>query len=82
MPKKPLPQFVSPMQASSVKEPFDSLDWILRPNSMGIERSQSSILLGKLGLWSRNQSLTFRTQISDHSRRGQSIEAPLDNIGW
>ena len=28
MPKKPLPQFVPPMQASSVKEPFDSTDWI------------------------------------------------------
>jgi hypothetical protein len=28
MPKKPLPQFVAPMQASSVKEPFDSPDWI------------------------------------------------------
>jgi ATP-dependent DNA ligase len=28
MPKKPLPQFVPPMQASSVKEPFDSPDWI------------------------------------------------------
>ena len=28
MPKKPLPDFVAPMQASSVKEPFDSPDWI------------------------------------------------------
>jgi ATP-dependent DNA ligase len=28
MPKEPLPQFVSPMQASSVKEPFDPPDWI------------------------------------------------------
>jgi hypothetical protein len=28
MPGKPLPQFVAPMQASSVKKPFDSRDWI------------------------------------------------------
>ncbi len=28
MPKKQLPDFVAPMQASSVKEPFDSPDWI------------------------------------------------------
>jgi hypothetical protein len=28
MPKKLLPQFVAPMQASSVKAPFDSSDWI------------------------------------------------------
>jgi bifunctional non-homologous end joining protein LigD len=28
MPKKPLPQFIEPMQASSVKEPFNSPDWI------------------------------------------------------
>jgi ATP-dependent DNA ligase len=28
MPKKPLPKFVAPMQASSVKKPFDSPDWI------------------------------------------------------
>jgi hypothetical protein len=28
MPKKPLPDFVAPMQASFVKEPFDSMDWI------------------------------------------------------
>jgi bifunctional non-homologous end joining protein LigD len=28
MPKKPVPDFVAPIQASSVKEPFDSPDWI------------------------------------------------------
>ena len=28
MPKKALPQFVAPKQASSVKEPFDSPNWI------------------------------------------------------
>jgi bifunctional non-homologous end joining protein LigD len=28
MAKKPLPEFVPPMTANSVKEPFDSPDWI------------------------------------------------------
>ena len=28
MPKKALPQFVAPMMASSVKEPFNDPDWI------------------------------------------------------
>ena len=28
MAKKQLPDFVAPMQASSVKEPFDGPDWI------------------------------------------------------
>ena len=28
MPKKPLPDFIAPMQASSIKKPFDSPDWI------------------------------------------------------
>jgi hypothetical protein len=31
MPKKPLPQFVSPMAAASAKEPFDGPDWICEP---------------------------------------------------
>jgi bifunctional non-homologous end joining protein LigD len=28
MPKKPPPEFVAPMQASSVKKPFDSPNWV------------------------------------------------------
>jgi hypothetical protein len=28
MPKERLPQFIQPMQASSVKEPFNHRDWI------------------------------------------------------
>jgi len=35
MPEKPLPQFVVPMQASSVKEPFDSPDWIFETKRDG-----------------------------------------------
>jgi hypothetical protein len=31
MPNKPLPQFVSPMAAASMKEPFDTPDWIFEP---------------------------------------------------
>jgi ATP-dependent DNA ligase len=36
MPKKPLPQFVAPMQASSVKKPFDSPDWIFETKLDGL----------------------------------------------
>jgi len=28
MSKKPIPEFIAPMMASVVKEPFDSPDWI------------------------------------------------------
>jgi len=35
MPNKPLPQFVAPMAAASVKETFDSPDWIFEPKLDG-----------------------------------------------
>jgi hypothetical protein len=35
MPNKPLPQFVAPMAAASVKEPFDSLIGFMRPKLDG-----------------------------------------------
>jgi ATP-dependent DNA ligase len=44
MPKKPLPQFVPPMQASSVKEPFGSPDWIFETKLDGYRAHQFSRL--------------------------------------
>jgi hypothetical protein len=43
MVKKPLPEFVPPMMANSVKEPFDSPDWIFEaPLAKGeLGRSQA-----------------------------------------
>jgi hypothetical protein len=41
MPVKPLPQFVEPMQASSVKEPFDSQDWIFETMLEQLSRNRS-----------------------------------------
>jgi ATP-dependent DNA ligase len=35
MPKKPLPQFLAPMAAAFVKEPFDSPDRIFEPKLDG-----------------------------------------------
>jgi hypothetical protein len=35
MPNKPFPQFAAPMTAASVKEPFDSPDWIFEPKLAG-----------------------------------------------
>jgi ATP-dependent DNA ligase len=33
--RKPMPQFVTPMEASSVKAPFDSPDWIFETKMDG-----------------------------------------------
>jgi ATP-dependent DNA ligase len=54
MPKKPLPQFVPPMQASSVKEPFDSPDWIFETKLDGYRAIAVIDATGKARLWSRN----------------------------
>jgi len=55
MPKNPLPDFVAPMQASSVKEPFDSPDWIFETKLDGYRAVAVIDATGKARLWSRNQ---------------------------
>src|SRR6266404_5384002 len=54
MPKKLLPQFVPPMQASSVKEPFDSPDRIFETKLDGYRAIAVIDSTGKARLWSRN----------------------------
>jgi bifunctional non-homologous end joining protein LigD len=54
MPKKPLPRFVAPMQASSVKEPFDSPDWIFETKLDGYRAIAVIDSTGKARIWSRN----------------------------
>jgi hypothetical protein len=54
MPNKPLPQFVAPMAAGSVKEPFDSTDWIFEPKLDGYRAITVIDSTGKARLWSRN----------------------------
>jgi bifunctional non-homologous end joining protein LigD len=54
MPKKPLPQFVPPMQASSVKEPFDSPGRIFEAKLDGYRAIAVIDPTGKARLWSRN----------------------------
>ena len=54
MPRKSLPQFVAPMQASSVKEPFDSSDWIFESKLDGYRAMAVIDSTGKARLWSRN----------------------------
>jgi bifunctional non-homologous end joining protein LigD len=54
MHKKPLPDFVAPMQASSVKEPFDSPDWIFETKLDGYRAIAVIDATGKARLWSRN----------------------------
>src|SRR5258708_37006158 len=55
MSKKPLPQFVAPMQASSVKEPFDSPDWIFETTMDGYRAIAVIDSTGKARIWSRNR---------------------------
>jgi bifunctional non-homologous end joining protein LigD len=54
MAKKPLPQFVAPMHASSVKEPFDSPDWIFESKLDGYRAIAVIDSTGKTRIWSRN----------------------------
>jgi ATP-dependent DNA ligase len=54
MPKKVLPIFVSPMMAFSVKEPFDSPDWILEVKLDGYRGITVFDSVGRPHLWSRN----------------------------
>src|SRR5260221_12438742 len=54
MPKKQLPDFVAPMQASSVKEPFDSPDWIFETKLDGYRAIAVIDSTGKARLWSRS----------------------------
>jgi bifunctional non-homologous end joining protein LigD len=54
MPNKSLPQFVEPMAATSVKEPFDSPDWIFEPKLDGYRAITVIDSTGKARLWSRN----------------------------
>jgi bifunctional non-homologous end joining protein LigD len=55
MPKKPLPQFVAPMQASSFKEAFDSPDWIFETKMDGYRAIAVIDSTGKARIWSRNR---------------------------
>ena len=55
MPEKPLPDFVAPMQASSVKEPFDSPDWIFETKLDGYRAIAVIDSTGKARIWSRNR---------------------------
>ena len=69
MPKKPLPQFVAPMQASSVKEPFESPDWIFETK---LDASRTTLALGCL----RNvlaQAIPFRAELSFFMGSNQRI---------
>lgn len=55
MPRKMLPEFVEPMQASSVQKPFDSLDWIFETKLDGYRAIAVINPAGKARIWSRNR---------------------------
>src|ERR1700751_2695506 len=54
MAKKTLPDFVPPMMANSVKEPFDSPNWIFEIKLDGYRAITVFDAAGKPRLWSRN----------------------------
>ena len=53
--KKPFPDLIGPMMASSVKEPFDSPDWIFETKLDGFRAIAVIDSAGKARIWSRNQ---------------------------
>jgi bifunctional non-homologous end joining protein LigD len=55
MSRKPLPQFVTPMMASVVKEPFDHPDWIFETKLDGFRAIAVIDSAGQARLWSRNR---------------------------
>jgi bifunctional non-homologous end joining protein LigD len=52
---KSLPEFVIPMMASVVKEPFDSPDWIFETKLDGFRTIAVIDSTGKARIWSRNR---------------------------
>jgi bifunctional non-homologous end joining protein LigD len=54
VPRTPLPEFVSPMMASCVKEPFDDSDWIFETKLDGYRAIAVIDSAGKTRIWSRN----------------------------
>jgi bifunctional non-homologous end joining protein LigD len=53
--KKPLPEFVAPMMASTVKKPFNDPDWIFETKLDGYRAIAVIDSTGKVRLWSRNR---------------------------
>ncbi|MBV8483870.1 MAG: non-homologous end-joining DNA ligase [Verrucomicrobia bacterium] len=54
MSKRPFPEFVAPMMANTVKEPFDHPDWIFEPKLDGYRAIAVIDEAGQPHLWSRN----------------------------
>jgi bifunctional non-homologous end joining protein LigD len=55
MAKPSLPEFIAPMQAALVNEPFDSPDWIFETKLDGYRAIAVIDSAGKARLWSRNR---------------------------
>jgi bifunctional non-homologous end joining protein LigD len=53
--KRPFPEFIEPMMASSAKEPFDSSDWIFETKLDGYRAIAVIDSTGKARIWSRNR---------------------------
>jgi bifunctional non-homologous end joining protein LigD len=90
MPKRPLPQFVDPMQPSSVKKPFNSPDWIFETKLDGYRAIAVIDSTGKARIWSRNhlpleqKFPTIQSAVSHLNLRSTILDSEivaLDNEG-
>ena len=73
MAKKSFPVFVSPMMANSVKEPFDSPDWIFEMKLDGYRAINVIERPGSARVWSRN-GLTLEKKIPAISKALTHLE--------
>jgi bifunctional non-homologous end joining protein LigD len=55
MAKKPLPQFIEPMMASVVRDPFDNTDWIFETKLDGFRAIALIDSVGTSRIWTRSK---------------------------
>ena len=80
MAKKPLPQFIDPMMASVIRDPFDNTDWIFETKLDGFRAIALIDSAGKARMVP--QSVIAGNKVPDGAGCDRSIEAALDDSGW
>jgi len=76
LPSAPMPHEISPMLATSVKEPFDDPDWLFEIKLDGY-RCVAEVERGKVRLYSRN-NVSFNRSFAEIARAMQSV--PRDAV--
>jgi ATP-dependent DNA ligase len=81
MAKKTFPTFVLRMMANSVKEPFDSPDWIFEVKLDGYRGIAVFDAAGKPHLWSRKR-FTARAKVPSGCYGALQTETAFNHPGW